>query len=112
MTGFQIERSALLDGVPHGFFGSADGAHQFGFGGPGDPAEVQFSPGVGTRVVDWENRRIEVTSTAYRSVIGLRGKLGREWEWEETPEVSLMIVDDLDQAIDRLMKVAIAFAQP
>ena len=48
----------------------------------GDPAEVQFSPGVGTRVVDWENRRIEVTSTAYRSVIGLRGKLGREWEWE------------------------------
>ena len=25
--------------------------------------------------------------------------LGREWEWEETPEVSLKIVDDLDQAI-------------
>ncbi len=41
MTGFQIERSALLDGVPHGFFGSAGGVHQFGFGGPGDPAEVQ-----------------------------------------------------------------------
>jgi polyphenol oxidase len=41
VTGFQIERSALLDGVPHGFFGSAGGVHQFGFGGPGDPAEVQ-----------------------------------------------------------------------
>lgn len=41
MVGFQIERSALLEGVPHGFFGSAGGAHQFGFGGPGDPAEVQ-----------------------------------------------------------------------
>ncbi len=41
MTGFQIERSALLDGAPHGFFGSAGGVHQFGFGGPGDPAEVQ-----------------------------------------------------------------------
>jgi glutamate-5-semialdehyde dehydrogenase len=26
-------------------------------------------------------------------------QLGREWEWEETPEVSLEIVDDLDQAI-------------
>jgi glutamate-5-semialdehyde dehydrogenase len=26
-------------------------------------------------------------------------ELGREWEWEETPEVSLKIVDDLDQAI-------------
>ncbi len=41
MTAFQIERSPLLDGVPHGFFGSAGGTHQFGFGGPGDPAEVR-----------------------------------------------------------------------
>jgi YfiH family protein len=28
--------------VPHGFFGSAGGVHQFGFGGPGDPAEVRL----------------------------------------------------------------------
>lgn len=42
MTAFQIERHALLDGVPHGFFGSAGGAHQFGFGGPGDPVEVRL----------------------------------------------------------------------
>lgn len=41
MAGFQIETHPLLAGVPHGFFGSADGVHQFGFGGPGDPAEVQ-----------------------------------------------------------------------
>jgi YfiH family protein len=41
VTGFQIETSPLLAGVPHGFFGSAGGAHQFGFGGPGDPAEVR-----------------------------------------------------------------------
>ncbi len=41
MTDFQIERSALLEGVPHGYFGSAGGMHQFGFGGPGDPVEVQ-----------------------------------------------------------------------
>jgi len=41
VTEFQIERHALLDGVPHGFFGSAGGAHQFGFGGPGDGADVQ-----------------------------------------------------------------------
>ena len=27
------------------------------------------------------------------------GDLAREWEWEETPEVSLKIVDDLDDAI-------------
>jgi YfiH family protein len=38
---FQIERSALLEGVPHGFFGSMGGAHQFGYGGPGDPAAVR-----------------------------------------------------------------------
>jgi iron complex outermembrane receptor protein len=48
----------------------------------GDPAEVLFSPGVGTRVADWENRRIEVKSTAYRALVGLRGKVGRDWEWE------------------------------
>lgn len=41
MADFQIERHALLDGVPHGFFGSAGGAHQFGFGGPGEAADVQ-----------------------------------------------------------------------
>jgi hypothetical protein len=41
VTDFQVETSALLGGVPHGFFGSAGGQHQFGFGGPGDPAEVR-----------------------------------------------------------------------
>ena len=41
MAGFQIERHPLLEAVPHGFFGSAGGAHQFGFGGPGDSAEVR-----------------------------------------------------------------------
>ncbi len=38
---FQIERHALLAGVPHGFFGSAGGVHQFGFGGPGEGDAVQ-----------------------------------------------------------------------
>jgi YfiH family protein len=41
VAGFQIERAGLLDGIPHGFFGSNAGAHQFGFGGPGDPADVR-----------------------------------------------------------------------
>lgn len=35
-TPFDIERSPLLEGVRHGFFGSAGGVHQFGFGGPGE----------------------------------------------------------------------------
>lgn len=41
MSTFQIEGSPLLAGVPHGFFGSAGGVHQFGFGGPGDGAAVR-----------------------------------------------------------------------
>lgn len=39
--GFQVETHPLLAGVPHGFFGSNGGAHQFGFGGPGEGAEVR-----------------------------------------------------------------------
>jgi glutamate-5-semialdehyde dehydrogenase len=27
-------------------------------------------------------------------------ELGREWEWEETPEISLVVVDDVDEAVD------------
>ncbi|PLK23847.1 peptidoglycan editing factor PgeF [Porphyrobacter sp. TH134] len=38
---FPIETHPLLGGVPHGFFGSNGGAHQFGFGGPGDGADVR-----------------------------------------------------------------------
>lgn len=38
---FDIERAPNLAGVPHGFFGSQGGTHQFGFGGPGDPAAVR-----------------------------------------------------------------------
>ena len=37
---FDIERSHALEGVAHGFFGSAGGAHQFGFGGPGEAQDV------------------------------------------------------------------------
>jgi YfiH family protein len=41
VAGFQIETHPLLGAIPHGFFGSAGGADQFGFGGPGDGADVQ-----------------------------------------------------------------------
>ena len=37
---FSIERSPFLEGVPHGFFGSSDSVHQFGYGGPGSLAEI------------------------------------------------------------------------
>lgn len=39
--GFQVETHPLLAGLPHGFFGSNGGGDQFGFGGPGDGAEVR-----------------------------------------------------------------------
>lgn len=38
---FSVERSKLFEGIPHGFFGSAKGAHQFGFGGPGEAEEIR-----------------------------------------------------------------------
>jgi len=37
---FAIERAEALGGVPHGFFGNAGGAHQFGHGGPGNAKEI------------------------------------------------------------------------
>lgn len=37
----QVETHPLLAGVPHGFFGSNGGEHQFGFGGPGDGEDVR-----------------------------------------------------------------------
>jgi YfiH family protein len=40
-VGFQVETHPLLAGLPHGFFGSNGGGDQFGFGGPGDGAEVR-----------------------------------------------------------------------
>jgi len=38
---FAIERAPILEAVAHGFFGSAGGAHQFGYGGPGEVADVR-----------------------------------------------------------------------
>lgn len=38
------------------------------------------------------------------------GDLGREWEWEETPEVSLMIVEDAAQAIALFNRYSPRFA--
>jgi len=38
---FVIERSPALKDVRHGFFGSASGAHQFGFGGPGEASAIR-----------------------------------------------------------------------
>lgn len=38
---FDVVRADVLDSVPHGFFGSSAGRHQFGYGGPGTADNVQ-----------------------------------------------------------------------
>lgn len=38
---FDMERSPLLEGIRHGFFGSGGGAHQFGYGGPGEVEAIR-----------------------------------------------------------------------
>lgn len=53
---------------------------------------------------DWQTASVEVyRAEGYRTEPLAEplpeSQLGREWEWEETPEVSLKIVDDLNCAI-------------
>ncbi len=48
----------------------------------GAPAAIQLLSGVGVIPRDFKARRITVNSDALRLVGGLRGKLGRGWEWE------------------------------
>ena len=40
-TPFDIERADVLGDVPHGFFGSGGGVHQFGYGGPGEAEAIR-----------------------------------------------------------------------
>jgi glutamate-5-semialdehyde dehydrogenase len=53
---------------------------------------------------DWRDARTRVrraggdSDEALVEVLAL-DDLGREWEWEETPEVSLAIVEDVDEAV-------------
>lgn len=48
----------------------------------GTPSAVQLLSGVGVIPRDFKPRRITVKSEAVRLVGGLRGQLGRGWEWE------------------------------
>lgn len=42
-AGFDLERAEVLGEVPHGFAGHGGGAHQFGYGGEGDLAQIAAS---------------------------------------------------------------------
>ncbi|MFL0355320.1 peptidoglycan editing factor PgeF [Erythrobacter sp. GH1-10] len=41
VSAFDILRAEALGDIPHGFFGSSGGAHQFGYGGPGEVSQVR-----------------------------------------------------------------------
>ncbi len=53
----------------------------------------------GWRTATVRVRRAESERTEPLTEIQSEGDLGHEWEWEDTPEVSLKIVDDLDHAV-------------
>jgi glutamate-5-semialdehyde dehydrogenase len=44
-------------------------------------------------------RRAEQESDEPRATLMSLDELGTEWEWEETPELSLVVVDDIDHAV-------------
>ncbi|WFT81817.1 aldehyde dehydrogenase family protein [Methylobacterium sp. CB376] len=55
-------------------------------------------------------RRAEGERTEPLTEILPEAELGREWEWEDTPEVSLKIVDDLDHAVALFNRYSPQFA--
>ncbi|MDP3490155.1 MAG: aldehyde dehydrogenase family protein [Phenylobacterium sp.] len=60
-------------------------------------ARVQVSRADGLR----DEAKVEILAEA---------ELGREWEWEETPELTLKVVSDLDQAISLFNRYSPQFA--
>lgn len=48
----------------------------------GEPAHVLFAGGTGARPKEFLPKIVDVKSTAYRALAGLRGKIGAEVEWE------------------------------
>jgi glutamate-5-semialdehyde dehydrogenase len=58
-----------------------------------------FLPGGGWMRLPVEVVRPEGAAVEPRADILAEPDLAREWEWEETPEVTLAVVDDLDAAI-------------
>lgn len=72
----------------------------------GGHARVHVTPSVAPWIpaADFERRirvtRAEGTVSEPRATMLASDDLGREWEWEQTPELSLAVVEDLDDAIE------------
>lgn len=77
---FEIERCEALAGVPHGFFGSAGGAHQFGYGGPGAAAAIAALRAAAAEAICAGGRL--VAPHQVHSAMALRV----DQAWDDTPE--------------------------
>lgn len=53
--------------------------------------------------------RAEGAVTEVRASTIAGDQLGREWEWEDSPEVTLVLVDDVDEAVDAFNEQAPGF---
>ncbi len=94
---FQIERAANLEGVAHGFFGSAQGAHQFGYGGPGETGAVRAMRAGAAGAIAPGAKVITPHQTHSSDVISV------EHAWEDTaegrPEADAVVTDKAGLAL-------------
>ncbi|MBP6865275.1 MAG: TonB-dependent receptor [Candidatus Didemnitutus sp.] len=62
----------------------------------GTPADILFAFGTGVRPREFRRKEAEVQSRSGRLVGGLRGKLGRDWEWESAALYGWARTSDLE----------------
>lgn len=95
---FSIERSSLLEGVPHGFFGSAGGQHQFGYGGPGDSEAIRALRNAGASAL-LAGAPLQTPCQVHSpEVIAISNTGSRKWpdhEWDR-PVADALVTDRKD----------------
>lgn len=98
---FSIERSELLEGVPHGFFGSSGGVHQFGFGGPGDAEEIRALRNAAASAL-LQGAPLQTPRQVHSpEVISISNTIGKKWpdhEWDR-PVADAVVTDRRDIAV-------------
>ncbi|MEO1731173.1 MAG: peptidoglycan editing factor PgeF [Pseudomonadota bacterium] len=77
---FDIERSPALEGVPHGFFGSGGGVHQFGYGGPGAVEDVRALRAAAAAAIAPGSRLVAPHQLHTPDVVTLGKGWGEPWD--------------------------------
>ncbi|MEO0871743.1 MAG: polyphenol oxidase family protein [Pseudomonadota bacterium] len=85
---FDIERAPILEGVAHGFFGSAGGVHQFGYGGPGATQDVGALRAAAANTIAPGARVVAPHQQHTPDVITIAEGRGESWgdAWDDTPQ--------------------------